>query len=913
MQKKKLFLIDGSAIFYRSYFAFIRNPLINSKGENTSATFGFLNTLFKIIEDEKPDYLAIIFDTKEPTFRHKLYKQYKATREKMPEEMAETFPRLIQTLDSLSMNRFDMAGFEADDIIATIAEKYASASLQVYIVSGDKDLAQLVNDNIFLFAVARKSGEGNEILDRDGVKNKYGVYPEAIRDWLALMGDKSDNVPGVLSVGEKTAIKLLENYDSLEEIYNRVDTVQKEKLREALIMHKDNAFLSYELVTLEKNVPLAIDLSSLKLRSWETAKINNILKEMEFNRLLNRTEQIRQIISGDEEPAAQKLSRNVVSYKLVETEDEFKALLEIIKDKNEFAFDLETDSLDTFTAKIAGIAISFRENEAFYISVGHVDSQLAAGMVLDQLKPYFTSELIKKTGQNIKFDSMILHQHQVPVNNIHFDTMIGSYLVDSSAGHHNLDDLASRYLDYRMIPIEDIIGSGKTQKKMTDLPGEMVYTYACEDADIAFRLKQILEKKLAELELEPLFYTIEMPLIAVLMEMEEQGVTLDLALLKQLEHQLESDIGTLGARIFTLAGEEFNINSPLQLGTILFDKMEIHKELNIRKPGRTKTGQYATSEQVLERYRRHPLPDTILEYRHLNKLLNTYITALPKLIHPKTGKVHTSFNQTIAATGRLSSINPNLQNIPIRTEIGKEMRKAFIPSRKGSLIVSADYSQIELRLMAHLSGDKNMQESFIQDKDIHASTAAQIFNAKLDEIDQDQRRKAKTINFGIIYGMSKYGLSNRLGIPVAEAEAFILDYFATYPNIQEFMRHTIAYAREHGYVKTIMGRRRYLPQISSGNRQIREFAERTSINTPIQGSAADLIKKAMIDIHRVFIAKSITAKMILQVHDELVFEVPEKELLLVKREVKRCMEEAITLTVPLKVDIGVGSNWLEAH
>jgi DNA polymerase-1 len=913
MSKKKLFLLDGSAIFYRSYFAFIRNPLINSKGENTSATFGFLNTLFKIIEDEHPDYLAIIFDTKEPTFRHKMYPEYKVTREKMPQEMAETYPRLIQTLQTLNINLFDLAGYEADDLIATFAKNFSSDNVQVYIVSGDKDLAQLVNENVFLFSAARKAGESNEILDREGVKSKYGIYPERIKDWLALMGDKSDNVPGVPSVGEKTALNLLEEYSSLEDIYKRIESVQRDKLRDALKNNKDNAYLSYDLVCLDEQVPVETDLENLKLKLWDSINLNSILQEMEFNRLVAKAESIRNLIAGDNGIEKQMSNDSDTSYHLVETEEQFKQLLEIIKNAKEFAFDLETDSLDTFTAVIAGIALSFTEKCAYYISINHQDSRLSQDEVLSKLKPFFADEKVSKIGQNTKFDTMILRQNGTPVKNLFFDTMIASYLIDASAGHHNLNDLAQKYLNHQMIPIEDIIGSGKTEKKMTELSANFVCNYACEDADITLRLKHILEKKLNALEMEELFHQIEMPLVEVLIEMEEQGVTLDTKLLAQLERKLDSEIVKLRSHIFTLAGEEFNINSPQQLGTILFDKLEIQKDLNIRKPKRTKTGQYATSEQILERYSRHPLPDTLLEYRHLNKLLNTYITALPKLIHPKTGKVHTSFNQTIAATGRLSSINPNLQNIPIRTKIGREMRKAFIPSTKNTVILSADYSQIELRIMAHLSGDTKMQESFKNDQDIHVTTAAQIFNIPLEEVDSEQRRRAKAINFGIIYGMSKYGLSNRLAIPVEEAETFIFDYFATYPNIQDFMRHTIAFARENGYVKTMLGRRRYLPQIAAGNRQIREFAERTSINTPIQGSAADLIKKAMIDIHHAITKRALSCKMILQVHDELVFEVPEKELDDVSSLVKVKMEQALSLSIPLKVDIGIGANWLEAH
>jgi DNA polymerase-1 len=584
-----------------------------------------------------------------------------------------------------------------------------------------------------------------------------------------------------------------------------------------------------------------------------------------------------------------------------------------LKKQDKFVFDLETDSLDTLTAKIAGIAISYKANNASYIVVNHPDSNLKQEDVFSKLRPIFKDPKIKKIAQNIKFDAMIMRQNGIEVANLYFDTMIASYLINSSNSQHNLDALASEYLDYHMIGIEELLGSGKNQKKMTDLPAIEVYEYACEDADITWQLMEVFSPKLKELDLETLFYNLEMPLVEVLMEMEGQGVSLDLDLLKSLSKELTEKIQNLEIEIYKRVGEEFNLNSPQQLGNMLFEKMEIHKEIGIRKPKRTKTGQYSTSEQVLERYHAHPLPKTILDYRKLAKLKNTYVDALPDLIHPTTGRVHTSFNQTIAATGRLSSVNPNLQNIPIRTEIGRQMRKAFKPAEESKLIMSADYSQIELRIMAHLSDDREMCSSFEQDLDIHTATAANIFDITLSEVTEDQRRKAKEINFGIIYGMSKYGLSNRLEITVQEAEEFIFNYFATYPNIQDFMRKTISDADKRGYVTTMKGRRRYMPQIHSSNRQLREFAERTSINTPIQGSAADMIKIAMINIHLAMKEASLKSKMILQVHDELVFEVPLNEVDEMKTMVKDRMENAIELHVPVKVEIGTGLNWLEAH
>jgi len=913
MPAKKFFLFDGSAIFYRSYFAFIRNPLINSKGENTSATFGFLNTVFKLIEDEKPDYLSVIFDTKEPTFRHEIYKEYKATREKMPEEMAETFPRLRQVLETLNLSILEKPGFEADDIIATLARKYASEDLEVYIISGDKDLAQLVSDHISIYTMSKSPNIPPDILNRDEIKEKYGIFPEQITDWLALMGDKSDNVPGVPSVGVKTACALLDQFGSMDHLYENVEQISKAGLKQKIIDNKQLAYLSKELVILDDEVELNTDLSDYQLQTWERSALDVLLKDMEFNRLITRANSVHTMITGIDSEEKSEFSEETIHYHYINDEGALNDLIDLWTTQDIFVFDLETDSLDTFSAKIAGIAISFQTGTAYYISIGHPDSKLKPDIVFPKVRSFFEDAKYKKVAQNIKFDAMVLRQNGINVSNMYFDTMIASFLINAIAGQHSLDHLALEHLDYHMISIEELIGSGKKQKKMTDLFGGEVSNYACEDADITWRLMEIFEPKLKELELDTLFYKIEMPLVEVLIEMEEQGVTLDVDLLSKLSSELSTKIVALEKSILEQAGETFNINSPQQLGTILFDKMEIHKEIGMRKPKRTKTGQYSTSEQILERYYGHPLPKTILEYRKLAKLKNTYVDALPDLIHPATGRVHTSFNQTIASTGRLSSVNPNLQNIPIRTEIGRQMRKAFKPALAGTIIMSADYSQIELRIMAHLSGDEKMADSFKQNLDIHTATAALVFDIPIEEVDVDQRRKAKEINFGIIYGMSKYGLANRLEITVAEAEEFIFNYFATYPKIQEFMRNTIAEADQNGYVKTMRDRRRYLPQIHSSNRQLREFAERTSINTPIQGSAADMIKMAMIDVNRKIKSENLKSKMILQVHDELVFEVPESEVEKMTQLVRENMENALQLAVPVVVDIGTGQNWLEAH
>jgi DNA polymerase-1 len=866
-----------------------------------------------LIEDEKPEHLVVVFDTKEPTFRHEIYSDYKATREKMPDDMVGTIPRMRQALDTLNLCVLEKQGYEADDIIATIAREYASEDLKVYIISGDKDLAQLVDENISIYTIAKGTNQDPVIYDKTKVKEKYGVYPEQIIDWLAMMGDKSDNVPGIPSVGEKTAVALIDQFDTMDKMYENLEEIKKEALRQKVKENHDQALVSKKLVTLEDKVPLEASLDDFELKSWDKQSLEVLLKDMEFNRLITRAAKVHELISGDSMPTKAEFSEKETNYKIINDLELLDSFLNDLVKQEIFVFDLETDSLDTFTAKIAGIAISYKANSAWYIVVNHPDSKLKEDDVFPRIKQIFKDPKIKKVAQNIKFDTMVMRQNGIEVQNLYFDTMVASFLINSSSSQHNLDSLASEYLDYHMISIKELIGSGKNQKKMTDLNATEVYEYACEDADITWQLMEVFAPKLKELELESLFHDLEMPLVDVLIEMEEEGVSLDLDLLKSLSQELTEKIEKLEIEIYDQVGEEFNINSPQQLGTILFEKMEIHKEIGVRKPKRTKTGQYSTSEQVLERYHAHPLPKTILDYRKLAKLKNTYVDALPDLIHPKTGRVHTSFNQTIAATGRLSSVNPNLQNIPIRTEIGRQMRKAFKPAESSSLIMSADYSQIELRVMAHLSDDEGMCSSFENDLDIHQATAAKVFDEELSEVTDDQRRKAKEINFGIIYGMSKYGLSNRLEISVEEAEEFIYNYFATYPKIQDFMRKTIANADKKGYVTTMKGRRRYMPQIHSSNRQLREFAERTSINTPIQGSAADMIKIAMIDIHRAIKSKNLSSKMILQVHDELVFEVPNDELDQMNALIKKRMENAIKLKVPVKVQIGTGKNWLEAH
>ncbi len=907
--RKKLFLIDGSAMYYRSYFAFSRNPLINSKGENTSATFGFLNSLLKIIDQEHPEYLAIVFDTKEPTFRHKIYQDYKATREKMPEEMAAQFPRLVDTLKAANFVLLEKEGYEADDIIGTLAHRFAQQGVDVYIVSGDKDMAQLVNGHVFLYNL--KKQDEPEILDRKKVVEKYGVEPEQIIDWLALMGDKSDNIPGVPKVGEKTAAKLLQQFGSIENLYKNLDKISKENLRKNLEEAQEQVQVARQLTKIDTNVPIKVSLEELKFRMWDMKKVGPILQELEFRGLANR---MKALSSGEGDALKlNKFDSKNVDYRLIDTENEFDELLKQLKNQKEFVFDLETSSLNFLEAQIAGISFCWEEGKSAYIALGHQSKSLEKEKILHKLRPLFSSADIRKIGQNIKYDAMILEQQGIPVKNLYFDTMIASYLINPNA-QHNLDYLAEQYLNYKMIPIEELIGKkGKNQKKMTDLSAAFVYQYACEDSDITYRIYKILKDDLRKHGMEALFYELEMPIVYVLLKMELHGVKVDRKILEDLSKQLGEKIKAIETKVYQAAGEEFNLNSPQQLGVILFDKLEIHKELGMRKPAKTKTGQYSTSERTLERYAAHPIVAEIMEYRKLVKLKNTYLDALPQLIHPKTGRIHTSYNQTVTATGRLSSSNPNLQNIPIRTELGREIRRAFVPSKEGYLILSADYSQIELRIMAHLSGDETMIENFKKNLDIHAATAALIFGIPVEEVTPEHRRKAKEINFGIIYGMSEYGLASRLNISTEEAKEFIADYFATYPKIGEFMQKMIATAREKGYVETMLGRRRYLPEIKNPNRQIREFAERTAINTPIQGSAADLIKKAMINMQKFIEEQNYPAQMLLQVHDELVFEVQQDKAEHFSKKVKEIMEGAMKLRVPLVVDCGIGKNWLEAH
>ncbi|NQT24208.1 DNA polymerase I [candidate division KSB1 bacterium] len=900
---KRLFLLDGTALAYRSYFAFIRNPLINSKGINTSGVYGFATTLTRILKDEKPDYFGCVFDTRAPTFRHKMYIPYKATRDKMPDEMADQFPAIRNLVETFQIPILEKEGFEADDVMATLAKQAESQGLETYLMTSDKDLMQLVSDRVKMYSFGKPS-EGPTIVDSARVEEKMGVPPSKIIDLLGLMGDSSDNIPGVAGVGPKTAVQLLNQFDSLEAVLDGSDQIERKSLREKIEASREQALLSKELVILKTDVELDIQLEDLQVQPPDQEVLIALFQDLEFTRLLSQVSEI----SGT--PVQDSSKRD---YCTVDTPEALNSLLQSLRNSKMFAVDLETTSLSPIDAEIVGLSFSWESEQAAYVPLIAFQQQGDLFYsVLDTLKPILENSSIRKCGQNIKYDMLVLKHHGILLHGVDFDTMVAAYLVNPSSRQYNLDALALEYLNLQKIKTKDLIGSGSKQLTMDQVEVEKVAEYACEDAEVAFRLREILEPKLKESETDELFRTVEMPLVPVLMEMEENGVALDRDLLGEMSKDMEGQLETLKKEIYEIAGEEFNINSTQQLGVILFEKLKVHELLGGRKPRRTKTG-YSTDVRVLESLASHPLPKRMLDYRQLTKLKSTYIDALPKLIHPKTGRVHASFNQTVAATGRLSSSNPNLQNIPIRTELGREIRKAFIAGSKNGKILSADYSQIELRLMAHLSGDETLVESFRNGEDVHRRTAAEIFDKSQDEVTDDDRRQAKTINFGIMYGMGAYGLASRLSISVESAQSFIGAYFAQYPKVNEFIARTISEAHTKGYVTTLLNRRRYLPELVSQNKNIRDFGERTSVNTPIQGTAADMIKIAMIRISDRLQSESWQSKMILQIHDELVFDVVEGETEKLTEMVRSEMEGAIELSVPVIVDVGVGENWFEAH
>ena len=903
-----LFLIDGHALAYRSYYAFIRNPLTNSKGENTSAVFGFLRVLLLLQKKFAPEYFAVVFDSDEETERHREFSDYKANREEMPDEMESQFPWIVEIIESLGISVIEEPGYEADDIIATLAREAESKGHDVRIITADKDLFQLLSDHVRII----RPGKGTSLEDEIGpefVDKRFGLEPSQIADLLALMGDSSDNIPGVKGIGEKTALKLLHRYGSLDEIMDRVDEIEPSHVREKLERGVESANLSRGLVTLI-DVPLDLTLEDLVPGERRDEELADLLIELEFHQILR---ELSLDIGGPDDE---------VSYTVVDR-DSLEDLRARLSKSREFVIDTETTSLDAIDAALVGISFSTEEGRAWYLPVacdpggggGGFLEKLDGGPVyqgieLDTVRECIggplTDETIVKIGHNIKYDLLVLESHGLPVMGPMFDTMIASYLLDPERRSHSLDNLTLEFCRHRMIPYGDIFVKGDRERDIRRVPLERLADYSCEDADYTMRLKAIFQEALAENGLERLFDDIEMPLCRVLQAMDREGVSIDTAELERLSGEATGELSRLTAAIHGLAGEQFNINSGQQLQRILFEK------LGLQPIRRTKTG-YSTDMEVLaELAAEHEIADLVLQYRQLAKLVSTYFDALPRLVNPRTGRIHTSFNQTVTATGRLSSSNPNLQNIPIRTELGRRVRSAFIPN-KGLLLLDADYSQIELRIMAHLSGDEALRGAFRDGADIHSRTAARIHSVNEAEVDKEMRARAKTINFGVIYGMGARGLSRQLGIELDEAKRFIEEYFETYPGVKEYIERSKAMAREKGYAETLLGRRRMLREIESGDGRARSFSERIAINMPIQGTAADMIKVAMVEIDRRIRAEDLESRMILQVHDELVFEVPPRELERVQILVRESMESAVELEVPIRVDMGTGENWLEAH
>ena len=918
----KLFLIDAYAIIYRSYYAFIKNPRINSKGLNTSAILGFCNTLHEVMEKEKPTHLGVAFDLGK-TFRHEAFPEYKAQREATPEDIRQSVPIIKRLLEAFHIPILQAEGFEADDVIGTLAHQADAQGIRTYMLTPDKDYAQLVTENVVQFRP--RHGGGYETLGPAEVKAKYNISKTSqVIDLLALMGDSADNFPGCPGVGEKTAQKLIGEFGDIEHLLENTASI-KGKLREKVENAVDDIRMSKFLATISTSAPVSLVLDELAIAEPDEDKLQQIFTELEFKSLadkfLKKSKTLQKTVNeqpdffgfiqpeGQETPkntSFESLKSTLCEYKLIDNKEDSIRLCDFLRTKQTLSFDTETTSTHAVEAELVGLSFSVEEKKAFYVAVPAEREK--AQEIVDIFRPLYEDESILKIGQNIKYDIEVLMNYGVEVRGKLFDTMIAHYLIQPEL-RHNMDYMAEVYLNYRTIHIDELIGpKGKQQRSMRSLAPSEVYEYACEDADITLRLKNVLEPKLKEADVEQLFWEIEMPLVRVLAEMEMNGVVIDTRQLQETSRLFTERLIDIEKEIYLLAGESFNISSPKQVGDILFGKLQI-----IDKPKKTKTGQYVTSEEVLQQLRsKHQIVDSILKYRGLKKLLGTYIDALPKLINPRTGHIHTSFNQTVTATGRLSSSDPNLQNIPVRGEDGKEIRKCFIPE-PGCLFFSADYSQIELRVMAHLSGDENMIRAFNEGYDIHAATASTIYKKPIADISRDERTKSKRANFGIIYGITVFGLAERLDIDRQEARQLIDGFFETFPKVHDYMEQAKELVRQKGYAETLFHRRRYLPDILSRNATVRGFAERNAINAPIQGSAADIIKVAMIRIYRRFKAEGLRSKMILQVHDELNFSVVPEEKERVEAIVIEEMQHACNLKVPLVADCGWGDNWLEAH
>ncbi|MBF9252955.1 DNA polymerase I [Pontibacter sp. 172403-2] len=940
--RKKLFLLDALALIYRAHFAFSKNPRINSKGMNTGAVLGFTNTLVEVLQKEQPTHIGIAFDSAAKTFRHDNFAEYKANRQAQPEDISIAIPYCKKIAEAFNIPVLILDGYEADDIIGTLACQAEKAGFDVYMMTPDKDYCQLVTQHVFVYKPAFM-GNAVDILDVQKVLDKWEIERvEQVIDILGLQGDAVDNIPGIPGIGEKTAKSLIQKYGSVENLIANADQL-KGKQRENVINFAEQGMLSKELATIHCTVPVAFSEEGLHYDGPNEEQLAGLFAELEFRQLAQRVlghtsaaapaarlagkgktssqnqtslfataaAAAAEVTNVEEAPAAmQTLDTTIHSYHLIQTPEARQSLIKYLLKQDEISFDTETTSIDAITARLVGMSFCYRPGEAYYVPMPP-DNQEEAHRIVAEFKPVLENPRIALIGQNIKYDMLVMKNYDVELQGPVFDTMLAHYLLEPEM-RHNMDLLAETYLNYRPVPITDLIGpKGKNQKTMADLSPEEIKDYACEDADVTLQLKLYFEPLLQEQGQMKLFRDVETPLVQVLADIEKEGISIDSNAMADISIQLEGEIAGIERRIFEIAGEQFNIGSPKQLGEILFDKLELHGSAKIKK---TKTGQYATGEEILSKLAgEHEVVRLILEHRELTKLKSTYVDALPQLVCELDNRVHTSFNQAVTATGRLSSTNPNLQNIPVRTERGREIRKAFVPRNSGHLIISADYSQIELRIMADFSGDPTMKEAFRNGLDIHSSTASKVFHVPLDEVDAEMRRKAKTINFGIIYGISAFGLAERLRIPRREAADIIEAYFAEFPAVKQYMDAAIDKAREQEYVETLLGRRRFLRDINSRNQTVRGFAERNAINAPIQGTAADIIKIAMINIQDYLKQEKLQTRMILQVHDELLFDAPKEEVEIVTPTIVELMTNALPLSVPMEVGLGVGENWLEAH
>ncbi len=922
-KKKTFVIVDALAIAYKAYFAFVSRPLKTKTGIPTSAVYGFVNQLIKLLEDLRPDFIGVAFDSKEKTFRHEMYEKYKSTRAVIPDDLIPQIEKIKEVISAMNIPVLIAPGFEADDIVGTAVKLATENNLQSFMITPDKDYIQLINENVNLI----RPGKGNEdleIIDFKKAAEEIGFPPELMIDYLALVGDPSDDIPGVKGIGPVTANPLIAEFGTIENIYANIGKISKKATVTKLEVNKENAFLSKKLATIHLQVPIEIDFDKLEFTPPNLEELQRIFTELEFKnqyirirKLFAEKEEEEVIAVSETQSESERYNSSKTNYKLIADEKEAKSLTAKLLNVERFVFDTETNSLDHFTTKLAGVSFSFKENEAYFVAINPFEEadglfgralhdRLHLQKFLEIFSPVFKNKNSKKICQNGKFDISILRSCGIEINNFYFDTMVASYLINPDQ-KHGMDDLAEYYLNYKPIPLSDLIGEKKDAERIFDVDLHSLSNYSCEDADVTLKLFNVLSEKIEKENLQKIAYEVDFPLVTVLEDMEREGIRIDRKILSELSAELEKMMNRFSENIFFHAGENFNINSPQQLQVILYDK------LKLTKGRKTKTG-YSTDARALESLKgEHQIIDLILDYRQVAKLKSTYTDALPQLIHPSTGRVHTSFAQTVASTGRLASNDPNLQNIPIRTDLGKEIRKAFVPRDSNHVILSADYSQIELRIMASICGDETLSKAFINGEDIHRSTAALVFQVAIEEVTPDMRRKAKEVNFGILYGIGAFGLKNRLGISQTHAKEVIDTYFTNFSKVKKFMDDSIEAAKEKGYAETLLGRRRFLQNINSKNFVVRQFEERVAINMPIQGTAADMIKLAMINIHNHFKQKKYKSKMVLQVHDELVFDVHKDEIDEVKSEVKRLMETALPLNVPVVVDSGIGDNWLDAH